>query len=50
MKKPSRGLPIRGNPQFGLRIVKSKKGKGSYKRVRSQKIRTFFLDIKNYIF
>lgn len=33
----NRHLAIKGNPQFGLRVEKAKKGKGSYERLKINK-------------
>lgn len=37
VKKVKKKLVLRGNPQFGQRIEKAKKGKGSYTRNNKHK-------------
>lgn len=37
MKKVKRKFVVKGNPAFGQRRHKAKKGKGSYKRKRMKK-------------
>jgi stalled ribosome alternative rescue factor ArfA len=38
----NRHLAIKGNPLFGMRVCKAKKGKGSYDRKSDQKIKEVF--------
>ncbi len=38
----NRHLAIKGNPLFGLRVCRAKKGKGSYDRQISKKLKEAF--------